>query len=92
MESSLFLGIIVGAVFGGVNLYTLKRLAGTLVAPRRYRWNLVFLLLGKFGLLYPAAGALLYFRRISAWGFLIGFTVLLAAAAFQATRISLREG
>lgn len=72
------LGITLGMLWGGVNLYFIKELLYEIliVTPKNYL-RLFFMAFLKFPLLYAAGYALLV-TDISAWYLLIGFTLSLA--------------
>lgn len=94
------LGWGAGAVWNGINLTLLKRLSIQLfenrkgqplpagVHPKSVRRRLVFLLLAKFAVLYPAGGAALLSGRCSPAGFAAGFTAVLVMAAAGVVRAS----
>ena len=80
---SLFLikAVLAGAAWNLLNIGLLKRLAVLLggETPRRGR-KMVFLLLAKFGLLYPAGIWLLWSGAVHRIGFAVGFTAVLIAS------------
>ena len=77
----LIKAILVGAAWNFLNITLLQRLIALLDGKTsKRRRKMVFLLLAKFGLLYPAGIWLLWTGAVHRIGFAIGFTAVLIAA------------
>ena len=84
-QGTLALGWVAGTAWNLLNVILLAKLTSLLVKPlRECRWPIGWLLLAKFGGLYPAGIWLLWSGRISLIGFTAGFTAVLMAAALGA--------
>ena len=83
----LIKALLVGAAWNLLNIALLKRLAALLgtETPKRGR-KVVFLLLAKFGLLYPAGIWLLWSGAVHRVGFAAGFTAVLIVAMAKLLR------
>ena len=81
LNSFLIKAVLVGALWGFLNIGILTRLATLLGAERPKRLRaLPLLLLAKFGLLYPAGVWLLWSGAVHRIGFAAGFTAVLILA------------
>lgn len=86
------LGWASGALWNLVNIALLGRLAVLLNRPlRQARRRLIWLLIGKFGGLYPAGIWILWARAVSIGGFVSGFTAVLLAVALGVVLIRRRD-
>jgi len=76
------IGFACGALWNVVNVFLLERLMRWLLSSdNRRKGRLILLLAAKFGLLYPAAIALLWLGWAQVGPFALGFTVVLAVIA-----------
>jgi hypothetical protein len=77
-----FIGIILGASWGALNLFLIKQLLETVLlpTPNKSIKFLIFTLI-KFPLLYGAGYGLLSINAISPWSQVVGFSLSLVAAA-----------
>ena len=84
----LIKAVLIGAAWNLLNIGILKRLAALLCGetPKRSR-KMVFLLLAKFGLLYPAGIWLLWSGAVHRIGFAAGFTAVLIASMVALLRL-----
>lgn len=80
MSSSLVWGVLAGGAWNLASLWCLSRLLHAWLGPQHSRRRVLGWLLVKFPLLYLVAFGLLHTRAVSAMGFGIGFSVILAMA------------
>lgn len=91
-NGSIFFGLAAGAVWSSLNLVLLKQLAPLLSHPAFHRRRLIFLLVAKFGGLYPLGIWILWSRVVSLGAFVVGFTAILIGFAFRAVVPSFSRG
>lgn len=76
--SNLTLALVTGLGWGFINLYYIQKLIYEFLIPQQKNFLKIALLsFIKFPLLYVLGFVLLYFQNENAWGFLIGFSLVL---------------
>ena len=90
VSGAVWTGLAAGAVWNLLNIEAFRRLAAALTAPEKNRKTLWWILLAKFGLLYPAAIVLLWSGICSRAAFAVGVTVVLAFSVVRIMKLSNR--
>jgi len=81
------LGIIMGWLFGILNLRQLSRNVEGLVGTQKATFKLVFLSMTRLLFLCAAIFALIYYRVVNVFGLLIGFTVVFVLILVEGAKV-----
>lgn len=85
------LGIIMGWLFGILNLRQLTRNIEGLVGKDKATFKLVFLSMTRLLFLCVAIFALIYYRIVNVFGLLIGFTVVFVLILIEGAKVAKRS-
>jgi len=81
------LGIIMGWLFGILNLRQLSRNIEGLVGTEKATFKLVFLSMTRLLVLFAAIFILIYYRVVNVFGLLIGFTVVFVLILVEGAKV-----
>jgi len=81
------LGILMGWLFGLLNLRQLSRNIEGLVGTQKMTLKLVFLSMTRLLFLCAAIFALIYYRVVNVFGLLIGFTVVFVLILVEGAKV-----
>lgn len=81
------LGILMGWLFGLLNLRQLSRNIEGLVGTQKMTLKLVFLSMTRLLFLCTAIFALIYYRVVNVFGLLIGFTVVFVLILVEGAKV-----
>ncbi|MEW6600024.1 MAG: ATP synthase subunit I [Nitrospirota bacterium] len=81
------LGILMGWLFGILNLRQLSRNIEGLVGTQKMTLKLVFLSMTRLLILFTAIFALIYYRVVNVLGLLIGFTVVFVLILVEGAKV-----
>ncbi|HBH61522.1 MAG TPA: hypothetical protein DDX85_07250 [Nitrospiraceae bacterium] len=81
------LGIIMGWLFGVLNLRQLSRNIEGLVGTEKATFKLVFLSMTRLLVLFAAIFVLIYYRVVNVFGLLIGFTVVFVLILVEGAKV-----
>ena len=82
------LGIVLGGLFGLINLRQLTRNVTGLVGAEKMTFKLVFLSMMRLLMLFTAIFFLIYYRVVNAFGLLAGFTVVFTLILIEGAKVS----
>jgi hypothetical protein len=81
------LGIMMGWLFGILNLRQLTRNIEGLVGTEKATFKLVFLSMTRLLILFAAIFVLIYYRVVNVFGLLIGFTVVFVLILIEGAKV-----
>ncbi len=81
------LGILMGWLFGILNLRQLSRNIEGLVGTEKATFKLVFLSMTRLLVLFAAIFVLIYYRVVNVFGLLIGFTVVFVLILVEGAKV-----
>jgi hypothetical protein len=82
------LGILMGWLFGILNLRQLSRNIEGLVGTEKATFKLVFLSMIRLLVLFAAIFVLIYYRVVNVFGLLTGFTVVFVLILIEGARVA----
>ncbi|MBI4838212.1 MAG: hypothetical protein HY806_03550 [Nitrospirae bacterium] len=82
----LVLGILIGGLFGLLNLRGLARSVSGLIGTEKAAAKIVFLNMLRLSLLFSAIFILVYFKIVNVFGLLFGFTVVFVLILVEGLR------
>ncbi|MBI5665347.1 MAG: ATP synthase subunit I [Nitrospirae bacterium] len=85
------LGILMGWLFGIINLRQLSRNIEGLVGTEKMTLKLVFLSMIRLLVLFTAIFLLIYYRVVNVFGLLIGFTVVFILILVEGAKVGKRS-
>ncbi len=85
------LGILMGWLFGVLNLRQLSRSVEGLIGTKKATFKLVFLSMVRLLALFAAIFVLIYYRVVNVFGLLIGFTVVFVLILVEGAKVAKRS-